>query len=78
MHPVGDRAQGGTGGELAWRTEQCHERHETAVGSAVNTDTRRIDIAVFHQPVDAVQHVFQFRVAHLSIDRRTPVTPVTG
>ncbi|KAG1390026.1 hypothetical protein G6F59_015336 [Rhizopus arrhizus] len=53
-----------------------HEGHEAAVGTAVDAGVVAVTLLGVDQPVQAVLVVFQFRVAHVAVDRRTPVAAV--
>ena len=78
MRPVRDGPQRGAGGEDVGRFEERHQRHEPAVGAAVDADARAIDVRVFHEPLDAVEVIFELGRAHVAVDRGAPRAAVAG
>ena len=76
VSPVGNRSQGGTGGENLRRFKHRHERHEPPVGTTVNTDTLWVAVMLLHQPAHPVQKVLKFRGTHLSVNGGAPVPAI--
>src|SRR5690625_6558586 len=76
--PVGDRAQGRAGGENIGRPEQRHQRHEAAVGAAVNARAAGVGVVFLNQPVYAVNQILQLGFAHVAVNGGAPVAAVAG
>lgn len=75
--PVGDGAESGAALVCFGFEEHGHEGHESAVGTAVDSDAVWVGVVVFNDEVDGVFEVFEFWVSHLSVDRGAPVSAVT-
>lgn len=74
--PVGDGAQGSTGFVGLGFEEHGHEGHEAAVGPAVDSNAVWVGVVVGDGVVDGVLEIFEFFVAHLSVDGGAPISAI--
>src|SRR5437867_8548931 len=76
--PVRDRPERGSGGIGAGGAKKGHLGHESAVGSAVDSDPTRVDEGQGLQKVCTGQLILQVLASQLARHAGPEVPPVTG
>src|SRR4030095_4768109 len=75
--PVRHRAQRIRGSKYIWFRKQTHQRDKSSIGTAINTDMRRVDAIIFYEPVYTINLVSKVLPAHVTINPRSPVTAIS-
>ncbi len=78
MRPVGNGTECRARAEPFGLGKEGHKRDEAAIAPAVDPDPLGIYSELGLQVARSVDVILQVAAAHVAVDRRTPVAPVTG